>query len=337
MAVTIHDIARELSLSAMTVSRVLNRPETSSIAPATKERVLKAAATMGYRPNRHAKALVTKRLNTVAVWIDHLHSSVYSQIAHACREEIQRAGLQVEICEMDWHFGKPDSQRRFEWMVDGVIAVDPPEPEALAALLDHAPLEHIPRVNLGSAVSVAWEGDYVRVDLQLGTKVAVEHMLGQGCRRIAYAVPAGLDRSGVGNYDAYTQTMLGAGRVPEYLILDDLHLPAVREKARQYVQTFGKPDGIFCHYDELTIAVFRALRDLDLRIPQDVLLIGCEGNEFMEYFDPPLSTVAMPAREIVRIAWDLLRHRMEHPDAPARGIPVPHQFHVRESAIAPKA
>ncbi|BDI32051.1 LacI family transcriptional regulator [Capsulimonas corticalis] len=336
MAVTIHDIARELDLSAMTVSRVLNRPESSSIAPATKERVLKAAASMGYRPNRHAKALVTKRLNTVALWIDHLHSSVYSQIAHACREEIQRAGLQLEICEMDWHFGKPESQRRFEWMVDGVIAVDPPEASALAALMANAPLDHIPRVNLGSAVSVAWEGDYVRVDLQLGARVAIEHLLGQGCRRIAYVVPAGLDRSGVGNYDAYTDTMRAAGKVPEYIVLEDLSLPAVRDAARRYVQGHGQPDGVFCHYDELTIAVFRALRDLNLRVPQDVLIVGCEGNEFMEYFDPPLSTVAMPARELVRIAWELLQNRMEHPEAEPKGVLVPHQFHLRQSAIAPR-
>ncbi|MEO7718288.1 MAG: LacI family DNA-binding transcriptional regulator [Capsulimonas sp.] len=336
MAVTIHDIAREVSLSAMTVSRVLNRPDTSSIAPATRERVLRAAAEMGYRPNRHAKALVTKRLNTIAVWIDHLNSSVYSQIAHACREEIQKSGLQVEICEMDWHFGNPEKTRRFEWMVDGILAVDPPAPDHLAKLMVNTPLDQIPRVNLGSGTPVIWEGDYVRVDLQAGTRVAIKHLLGQGCRRIVYVLPAGADTPGMGNYDAYTDTMLKAGCTPEYLSLKDLRLPNVREAAREYFQTHGKPDGVFCHYDELTIPVFRAIRDLDLRVPQDVLIVGCEGNEFMEYFDPPLSTVAMPSRELVRLAWDLLQNRMEQPDSPTQGVTVPHHFYIRESAIAVK-
>ena len=73
MSVSIYDIARELNLSAMTVSRVLNQPERSSVAAATRERVIKAANEMGYRPNRNARALVSGRTDTIALWIDHLH------------------------------------------------------------------------------------------------------------------------------------------------------------------------------------------------------------------------------------------------------------------------
>jgi len=332
MSVTIHDIARELNLSAMTISRVLNRPEQSSVAPATRERVLKKASEMGYRPNRNAKALVSKRPQMVAIWIDHLRSSVYSQIAGACRDEIQRAGLQSEICEMDWHFAKPGSQRRFEWMVDGILAVDPPE--NMSSMFPDAPLDRIPRVNLGSGLPVMWEGDYVRIDLQEGTQAAVEHLAQQGCRRVAYVVPAGIDRPGAGNYDAFTGAALKAGIAPEYIVIHDSHLPAVREAVKAYIRANGKPDGIYCHYDELAIAAFRAIRDLDLRIPEDILLVGCEGNEFMEYFDPSISTIAMPAKELARVAWRLLQRRIEQPDVAPEAVILPHQFHVRKSSIA---
>lgn len=330
MSVTIHDIAKELNLSAMTISRVLNRQEQSSVAPATRDRVMKKAVEMGYRPNRNAKALVSRRPQMIAIWIDHLRSSVYSQIADACREEIQRAGLQSEICEMNWHFAEPGSRGQFEWMVDGILAVDPP-PD-LGALFPDAPLDKIPRVNLGSGIPVMWPGDYVRVDLQEGTQAAVKHLLDQGCRRIAYVVPAGIDRPGTGNFDAFTATVRAAGLEPEYIVMHDRRLPAVRRSVGEHIRNFGKPDGIYCHYDELAIATFRALRDVDLRIPDDILLIGCEGNEFMEYFDPPISTIAMPAKELAGIAWRLLQRRIDQPDAAPEAVILPYEFQARRSS-----
>ncbi len=330
--VTIHDIARELNLSAMTVSRVLNQRKESSVAPATRERVLKAAVQMGYRPNRNARALATGRTYTIGVWISHLRSSIYSQIADACRQEIQRAGLEAGICEMDWHFPTPETHPRILWPVDGILAVDPPQPKMLSDVLGNVPWQHTPRVNLGSGRTVVWEGDYARVDLSAGTRAAVEHLLQAGCRRIAYSVPAVVGAPGMEHYDAYTQVMREAGLRPEYVVHADWRCPSVRADIRAYVQAHGPPDGLFCHCDELAIAAFRALRDMGLRIPTDVALIGCEGNEFMEYFDPPLSTVAMPVADLCRAAWQLLQRRMEDPEAPAQAVILPYQLQARESS-----
>src|SRR3569833_3101268 len=120
-AITIHDIARELNLSAMTVSRVLNQRKGNTVALATRERVLKAAVQMGYQPNRNARALATGCTYSIGVWISHLRSSIYSQIADACRQEIQRAGVEASICEMDWHFPTPETHPRFLWPVDGIL------------------------------------------------------------------------------------------------------------------------------------------------------------------------------------------------------------------------
>jgi LacI family transcriptional regulator len=334
MAVSIHDIARELNLSAMTVSRVLGQSTRGYVAPATRERVLKAAREMGYRSNRNARALASGRTNTIALWIDHLHSSVYSQIADACRAEVQETGQELTVCEMNWHFSRP-GYRRLEWMVDGIIAVDPPEASALAVYLDDALAPALPRVHLGSGLSVLWEGDYVQTDLQNGTRAAVEHLLRTGCRRIAYSVPAGIDRPGQGNFDAYTETVRRTGLQPEYIVQRDLRMPAVRQATADHIRAHGKPDGLFCHYDELAIAGFRALRDLGLRVPDDVLIIGCEGNEFMDYFDPPLSTIAMPIKEMCQRAWHLLQRRIAEPDAPPDGVTLPYEFRDRPSSRPP--
>ena len=335
MAVRLQDIARELNMSSMTVSRVLNRVEGTYVSPETERRVLKAATEMGYRPNRHARALATGRTQTIAIWISHLHTSVYSQIAKYCREEIERADWEASLSAMHWHFSPLENHRHFEWPVDGILAVDPPEPDMLAHLLGETALDGTPRVNLGSARAVEWNGNYVRVDLCEGTRTAVDHLAAAGCRRIAYSVPNGMDVPGSGNYDAYAGAMHRAGLPPELIVHKTWDMASARKDVRDHVARHGKPDGIYCHNDELAIAAFRAVRDLNLRVPEDVLIIGCEGSEFMEYFDPPLSTIAMPIQKMCRRAWALLQKQIAAPDIPAEAIVLPYEFQNRESSRRP--
>ncbi len=337
MPASIYDIARSLNLSAMTVSRALNQNDKSYVSPETRRRVMQAARELGYTPNRNARALVTKRTNSISVWIDHLHSSVYAQIAEACRSQIQSAGYDVTICEMGWHFQEPSKYHRAEWAVDGVIAVDPPDEADLAEYLKLLPGKPSQRVNIGSGHAVVWSGDYVKVDLQKGTRAAVEHLIAQGCRRIAYAAPSWIDRPGLGNFDAFTDTMLANKLQPEYIPHGNWSLPGIRETTRSYIASNGAPDGIFCHYDEIAIASFRAIRDLNLNIPHDVMIIGCEGNEFMAYFDPPLSTIAMPVEEMCNHAWKLLQRRMLDPVAPSEVVTLSYEFQRRESSDRPES
>jgi DNA-binding LacI/PurR family transcriptional regulator len=332
MAVTIHDIARELNLSAMTVSRVLSQAENVKVAPATRERVRQAAISMGYRPNRNASALASGRTQLIGLWISHLHSSVYSQIADACRKAVEGSGMEISVSQMDWHFSTAYSQRRFEWPVDGILAVDPPPVKQIEALIKDVPWQDIPRVNLGSGQSVAWSKDYVRIDLKDAACKATEHLLKVGCRRIAYVTTEGLDRPGMSHYDGYTQVIKSAGYEPECITANSWDCAVVRRYVRDYIQKHGHPDGIFCHHDELAIASYRALRDLKLNIPQDVAIIGCEGNEFLEYFDPPISTMALPIKEMCQYAWQLLNQRINEPESAPQGVTLPYEFLERESS-----
>ena len=332
MAVRLQDIARKLNLSSMTVSRVLNRPEGTYISKETERRVLQAAAEMGYSPNRHARALATGRALTIAVWISHLDSSAYTQIARCCRDEIEGAGLQASISALHWHFAATEQHRQLDSSVDGILAVDPPEPGMLSSLLGETTLHRTPRVNLGSGREVEWDGDFVRVDLSEGTRVAIRHLVQSGCRRIAYSVPYSVHVPGAGNYNAYVESLQSAGLRPELIIHKQWDMPSVRSDILAHVRAFGKPDGLYCHNDEFAIAAFRALRDLNLRVPKDVLLIGCEGNEFMEYFDPPLSTISMPIQKMCQTAWKLLQSRLENAQAPAEKVILPHEFLQRDSS-----
>lgn len=332
MAITIHDIARELGLSPMTVSRALSPTEHLLVKPFTRQRIEEAALRMGYQLNRSARSLSSGRTFVLGLWISHLHSSIYSQIVKACQGAVQNTGLELSVSEMDWHFYDEEAHRRFQWPVDGVLAVDPPPLDGMEKLLGPTPWQDIPRVHLGSGQSVPWEGDFVFVDLGAGTRAAVEHLLSIGRTRIAFVVPMGADRPGMCHFDAYLETMKRAGLPPRVIVSPSWDCATARQSVVQFIEANGPLDGIFCHHDEFAIAAFRAVRDLELRVPGDVAIIGCEGNAFLEYFDPPLSTVAMPISQMCHEAVRLLQRRIKQPDATPAGVTLPFEFLARASS-----
>lgn len=332
MAITIRDIARELNLSPMTVSRALAPGEGASVKPRTRKLVEEAARRLGYQPNRSARALASGRTFVVGLWISHLHSSVYSQIAKACQREIGETGLQLVVNEMDWHFYADDLHRQFQWPIDGVLAVDPPPLSEMEKLLGPAPWQDIPRVHLGAGQGVPWQGDTVFVDLGAGTRAAIEHLLRTGRRRIAYLAPPHGDEVGQCHYDAYIYTMKNAGLPLRCIVAPGWDLSAARRAVADSLARDGAPDAIYCHHDEFAIAAFRAVRDRELRVPADVAIIGCEGNDFMDYFDPPLSTVAMPIDAMCALALDLLQQRLRAPQSAPQHLTLPFEFLARGSS-----
>ena len=92
------------------------------------------------------------------------------------------------------------------------------------------------------------------------------------------------------------------------------------------------PQAIFCVNDEVAIGAYRGLCDLNVRVPDEVRLVGCGGIEDTAYHACPLSTVAMPIAEMCGTAWDYLANRLREPDLPPQQIVLKLQLVVRESS-----
>ena len=332
MAITIRDIAREVGLSPMTVSRALTPGEGASVKPQTRQLIEAAALRLGYQPNRSARALASGRTFVLGLWISHLHSSVYSQIARACQRAIGDTELQLVVNEMDWHFYEDSAHRQFQWPVDGVLAVDPPPLSEMEKLLGPTPWQDIPRVHLGSGQGVPWNGDYIFVDLGAGTRAAIEHLRRIGRKRIAYLAPPHLNQVGQCHYDAYLTTMKEAGLPARCIVSPSWEMPDARRAVIHSIAQEGAPDAIYCHHDEFAIAAFRAARDLELSVPADLAIIGCEGNDFLDYFDPPLSTIALPIEKMCASALALLQQRIRQPAATPQQVTLPFEFLARGSS-----
>lgn len=335
------DVARQLNVSPATVSYVLNGREGTLVSDRTRERVLEMAQQMGYRPNRAAQVLAGKRSNVIELCVNGFNPAFYGQVIHAFQNQFVANPYQLRIVnpdytrEGDWPFVGND------WPMDGLIISDAYFPESIAPSLAY-PGAHIvsklgvPIVSTG--IFAITDIDYVRVDLVPAIEAALRH-LAANCKRIAYVSlwPAHTEAENSDpRYPAYQRIVREFGLKEELIVTYDSRDVPLREftraTVRKYIEENGCPDGIFCYNDERAIATLAAVRDLGLKVPEDVRLIGCDGIEENTYHNPPLSTIQYPFDEVARLAWEFLNRRIEEPEIPMQSATLQAELVLRESS-----
>lgn len=323
--ITIRDIARSLNLSHTTVSRVLNGQGGSFISEATRERVLAAVREMNYQPNRAARALATGRSHILSMWVGDLFHPYFVNVMHHMGEQLDRHRYELMIYRV--RNGAPSPST---WTPDGILALD--EPALVSDYLDSGS-DHPPLVSMGPYY--VERTDFVGVDLYAGTEAAVQHLLSQGRRQVAYLVSAFGNHVGDARYDAYTAVMRGYGLPPEYIVSPDNSRALARKVMYAQVERHGHPDGLFCFSDDMALGAYRALCDLGIRVPDDTAMVGCDGIEDTEYLEVPLSTVEIPFSDLCAQAYTFLNRRIEDPALPLqRAVLTPHLV-IRASSGAP--
>jgi LacI family transcriptional regulator len=326
MQTTIRDIARELNLSHTTVSRVLNGKGEGFISAETRQRVLEMVAKMNYRPHRAARALATGQSGMVALWLEDFRLPYFVNVMNHMTAQLQAPAYDLLIHAMGDLNAAATTVA--QWQVDGILALDGAL-HVRRVLEADLPLRP-PIVSLGDFPVT--EVDHVGVDLYTGATAAVRHLIDVGCRRIAYFTNAWGNRSGERRYDAYTAVMQQAGREPIYIVTPDNDRKHARQTIREHVTAHGCPDGLFCLSDSIAVGVYRGLRDLGIRIPEDIALVGCDGIEDVEYLDCPLTTIVQPFDEMCAVAWQFLQQRMADPGLPLQRRILVSQLVVRESS-----
>jgi LacI family transcriptional regulator len=313
MPTTIRDIAHRLDLSHATVSRVLNKKNDSMISEATRARVLAAAREMRYRPNAMARALVTGKSQTIALWTIDGFAGFYAAVAHRFTILAYENRYKVSVNGITNVLSAEELDLQLlQGPVDGIVACDMGMREDIFRSAVQIP--NTPLVTIGVYYLEDW--DFVGIDLFPGSLAAVRHLLAPGCKRVAYMVNRGAGSPRDPRSLAYHTAMRDAGLPPEYVWPENATRAACRQAIKDHVRERGCPEAIFCNNDDIAIGCYRGLCDLGVRIPDDVALVGCDGLEETEYHFHPLSTIVQPVEEMCRIAWQYLVHRIEDPAAP---------------------
>jgi DNA-binding LacI/PurR family transcriptional regulator len=307
MSMTIKDIARYLNISPTTVSRALK--DDSRITPAVREKVNGVAKKVGYRPNLLARGLVSSRTHTIGYIVDNLSWSYFSELAEC---------VQAATEEYDYHsyvyssLKNPENERKgidsfFARGVEGLL-VSAMEAEENMPVYRGLAERNFPVVFLNDIPGL--EADAVVTDNFLGATKAMEHLNLLGHRKIMFIGPREDTSFKVQRLAAYRQTLQQKEHI-ENLVWCEENGPLCGYRAVKTASfSKAKPSAIFAHNDIIALGVYRGLREIGLKIPNDVSIVGYDDLDACQLVHPPLTSVGVPLRELARIAVDLLMRRI---------------------------
>jgi DNA-binding LacI/PurR family transcriptional regulator len=332
LRISLRQVAERAGVSGATVSRVLNDVDVS-ITPETRERVKGIAAEMGYHPNRMARALATGRTQAVALWTVNFRSPYYTKLMYYNRREAQDHGYDLMISGAAVHpDGSLNTTNLMNWPVDGIIAVD--IPRGNIDLLKHSLYSGKPFVGMGGYVTEA--ADYVLTDFRRRAMEAVLHLHAVGCRRIAFLVPDWFEwfrESDDARLFGYESAVQQIGQQPEFIITPNELRKTSTAVLTEYLNRGERPDGIFCFNDEMAIGAYRAIRDLGLRVPSDIAIVGCDGIEETDYVEPPITTLEQPIEKMCAMGWEFMQNRIECPSIPLQQAVIEPELLIRGSSM----
>lgn len=312
MSASLSEVARLSGVSTATASRVLNPDSTYPISPATRARVMAAAAQLDYRSNALARGLKTRYTRTVGVIVHDIRDPYFSECARGIGDAAERLDFLPVVCSTD---RDPVKELRYVEMlrdhrVAGVLFVGGSFARAdyvegmrrqVAAITEYG----------GRAIALGPRGDRLPAEVPDnvgGAKLATEHLIGLGHRRIALIDgPADLITS-MERSDGYRRALDAAGiPVDEALVVrGGFSEVGGARAAAQLLDLETAPSAIFASNDLMAVGVVQELRRRSLRIPQDVSLVGFDDLPFVRWLDPPLTTVSVSMARIGELAMERL-------------------------------
>ncbi|MEJ5251153.1 MAG: LacI family DNA-binding transcriptional regulator [Chthonomonadetes bacterium] len=334
-------IAQQVGVSKTTVYRALHN--TGRIHPATRQRILEVARSLGYRPNLVARSLRTRRTATIGVVTVGLTGWFYAHVLEGIDKVAYPKQHGVLIAHSD---GYPERERSVIEMlidkrVDGLI-VAPCDPQENLDLFQQVLEMQIPLVFIDRYIP-SLPVSFVGTNNEEGGYIATKHLLDMGRRRIAFVSTASRERratSVIQRFNGYRRALREAG-IEEALELGP-GMPDILPEERyaydvvdQFLKNGSRFDAVFAVNDDLAYGAMRAIQAHGLRIPEDVAVVGFDNQDTSAYVSPPLTTVAQPMVEIGEQAAKLLFERIEQRNsALVRHILLSPQLVVRESSCA---
>lgn len=320
--ITSIDVARLAGVSQSAVSRAFSRvPTQSSVSSTTREKVLRAAAELGYRPNALARSLITQRSRIVGVLFSYLDNPFYASALEMICHSLQAKGYHALVFMMPDTLHDVDATVSdiLQYQVDGVITASV---ELSSKVCDDCRERGVPVVML-NRIQDDPRLSSVTTDNVGGGRIAARALLDSGHRRIALLAGwegASTSRDRESGFDAE----LRAGRVPLYA-RDVGHFDLTRA-AEATNRLFDRPadqrpDALFVVNDYMAIRSMDVLRfELGLRIPEDVSVIGFDDTAMAALPTYDLTTVRQPVAKMVETALTLLFDRIEQPSIDAEHV-----------------
>lgn len=296
---TIYDIAKRLNITAATVSRALN--DNPKISKKTRTLVIATAKEMNYKQNKLAVALKSGKSNNVGVVVPRVNRIFFSSVIRGIEERLYDEGYHVIICQTYGNEKKEEAtiETLLNAQVDGIFMSLTNKAQSFKRILDKkVPLIFFDRKKDIKSVSSVTINDFE------GAYKATQHLIDQGCKRIAHL-------GGDCALEIYEERRKGyiaaleKNNIPirkEYFIEVDSKVEAGEKYMKQLLTLKDPPDAIFSSSDYVALGAIQELKRNGIKIPDDFCVVGFSNEPFTKFMELSISTVDQFPQEMGRLA-----------------------------------
>jgi LacI family transcriptional regulator len=293
--ITIYDIAKELHLSASTVSRALQ--DNKAISKETRKKVVKHAEHMGYRSNAFASNLRRKKTNTIGVIVPRLDSSFMSSCLAGMEEVANNSGYNLLISQSleDSVKEAKNAKTFFDNRVDGLI---------VSLAINGSNLNHFNRF-FSRGIPVVFfdrvpgnvDATCIMIDNYKAAFLATNHLIDQDCKRVVHVTLNKMTSVYAEREAGFLAAMHVRGKEGVVLRLEDLSFSEGFKIADTIAKMDLLPDGVFVANDMAAVGIMIRLQELSFRVPQSIAIVGFNNEQIAVVARPKLTSIDYPGRE----------------------------------------
>jgi LacI family transcriptional regulator len=328
--VTIKDIAREAGVSPQTVSRAIN--DKGEISTQTRDRILRIADSMGYRPNSIARSLATRRTQNIGLVVPDVSNPFFANIARGIEDAAHQANYNVFLCNTDENIERETSAIHSleAQRVDGIILCSSRLSEQQLCRLAE---RYQPLVLVNRQIDDPQTG-CVRVDDGKGAAEATSYLLRLGHRNIGFLAGPTTSHSGRARQQGYQQAMQAhnqaiSSRWQEHCAPQ---VEGGRSAALALLARAPEVTALLAYNDLVAVGALRACAELDRRVPQDCAIVGCDDVLLAALVSPALTTIHIPTYNLGQQALGLLLDLINERETPTTPIVVSPHLVIRDSS-----
>lgn len=310
---SIKDIANVLGVSPSTVSRALN--DSPRISRKTRVAVQQVAEKLGYQPNQLANALRSGKSYLVGVIIPRNNSAFFSSVVENIEKVLNKEGYNIIIALSYESYEKEcnNIDSLLFTQVDGIIA---------SIANETIELDYYRKIKEKGVPLILFdrggddlEVDYVGIDDYNSSHIIIDHLVGRGCKKIAHI-------SGFSHKRIYKHRLMGYRdalqknnlQFNERLIIEsNLRIEDGRRVMKQLLELSERPDAVYAAGDFAALGALQVLLENEVKVPQEIALVGFSNESFTSYVSPPISTINQHSEQIGKKAAELFLERIKNP------------------------
>ena len=297
---SIREVAKRAGVSPATVSRVING--TARVDEEKRERVEKAIEETGFRPNELARALYRKSSKIIGVIVPDIENPFFSELAKAIEKEAYEQEYRILLCNSDDQKEKElaNLQMLAQLQADGVILMTNTGEKSQSYEAVSMPIVFVDR-----RLDEMGQTSVIEADHYAGGKLAAEHLIACGCRKITCIRGPQELSSGKKRYEGYREVCRQYS-MKERFVDSTYKYEDGAKAAEEVLRRYPDTDGIIACNDMTAVSVYKVLQKRGYRVPDDIQIIGVDGVKFGRFLTPELTTVAQPIKEMGKCAVQMI-------------------------------